>query len=333
MNPEPVDLPAIQYALIRWYGEHRRRLPWRETRDPYAVLVAEFMLQQTQVDRVLPKYHEFLQRFPTLQVLATAPTADVIRAWRPLGYNRRAINLQAIARQVVDQFGGQLPDDIDALRQLRGIGRYTAGAIACFAFGHQVAFIDTNIRRVLGRVLFGNSRPPERQLLKLATAAIPKGQAYDWHQALMDLGATICSAATPACKSCPLRLYCRWYGGHSLPTEARSTGHTIAEDQAPYQVEPSVLVLRPPPPSKRVKPRRSQLPFTGSKRFYRGRILALLCEVESGALSLNTLAACLGFALVNEGSEAVEALVGELAAEGLVQLIQPGSELIVKLPD
>ncbi|MGZ3673158.1 MAG: A/G-specific adenine glycosylase, partial [Ktedonobacterales bacterium] len=143
-------------ALLAWYAaQGRTHLPWRHTRDPYAVLVSEVMLQQTQVDRVLPKYQEFLSRFPTLEALAAAPTADVIIAWASLGYNMRAVRLQQIARQAVAEFGGALPDTLDTLMALKGIGRYTAGAIACFAFEQHVATVETNIRRVLWRVFRG----------------------------------------------------------------------------------------------------------------------------------------------------------------------------------
>ena len=143
-------------ALLAWYAaEGRTHLPWRETRDPYAILVSEIMLQQTQVERVLPKYREFLARFPTFAALAAEPVGEAIKAWAGLGYNQRAVRLHGIARQVVEEFGGQLPNTLDGLMALKGIGRYTAGAVACFAFGLPVATVDTNIRRVLWRVFRG----------------------------------------------------------------------------------------------------------------------------------------------------------------------------------
>ena len=147
---------AAWVRLLAWYAaEGRSHLPWRHTRDPYAVLVSEVMLQQTQVDRVLPKYREFLDRFPTLQALAAAPASEAIKAWAGLGYNMRAVRLHEIARQAVAEYGGELPAALDGLLALKGIGRYTAGAVACFAFGLPVATVDTNIRRVLWRVFRG----------------------------------------------------------------------------------------------------------------------------------------------------------------------------------
>src|SRR4051812_1029866 len=135
---------AIQSGLLRWFAENRRDLPWRHTRDPYAILVSEVMLQQTQVDRVIPYFRSFLERFPTVRDLAAAATADVITLWAGLGYNRRAVNLQRTARAVVDQHSGAFPSDPETLATLPGIGPYTAGAIACFAFEQDVAFLDTN---------------------------------------------------------------------------------------------------------------------------------------------------------------------------------------------
>ena len=210
----------VHVALLAWYAAAGRDLPWRHTRDPYAVLVSEIMLQQTQVERVLPKYRELVERFPTLAALAAAPTAEVIRAWAPLGYNVRAVRLREIAVQAVERFGGALPPTLEGLLGLKGIGRYTAGAVACFAFGLPVATVDTNIRRVLWRV-FRGVEPAEwpagqaaaRAWLALAEWALPgdPAGAYDWQQALMDLGATICAGRRPACERCPLAAECAAY--------------------------------------------------------------------------------------------------------------------------
>src|SRR6266478_8718544 len=158
-QPAPEQVVRGHSSLLQWYAAEQRDLPWRSTRDPYAILVSEIMLQQTQVDRVLPKYQQFLAMFPTLADLAAAPTADVISVWVPLGYNMRAVRLQSIARQVIAEYGGRIPDTIDGLLKLKGIGRYTAGAIACFAYSKQVATVDTNIRRVLHRIFLGLEYP------------------------------------------------------------------------------------------------------------------------------------------------------------------------------
>src|SRR5215210_6837684 len=168
---------AVRADILAWYRRTHRDLPWRHTRDPYHILVSEVMLQQTQVDRVIPKYRAFLQRFPTLADLAVAPAGEVIRAWAGLGYNRRALNLQRTAQAVRDEYGGKFPDTPEALRRLPGVGPYTAGAVACFAFEQDVAFMDTNIRRVIRRVFAGpeDDAPDmsERQLLALAATAVP----------------------------------------------------------------------------------------------------------------------------------------------------------------
>ncbi|HLW00444.1 MAG TPA: A/G-specific adenine glycosylase [Ktedonobacterales bacterium] len=213
--PADERVTQAQLLLLAWYERVGRKLPWRETNDPYAILVSEMMLQQTQVDRVLPKYREFLERFPTLAALAEAPTAEVIRAWAPLGYNMRAVRLQAIARQVVAEYQGQIPASVTELLKLKGVGRYTAGAIACFAYQQQVATVDTNIRRVLHRLFVGIEKPeaPPRDddAWELAEAVLPDGEAYRWNQALMDLGATVCTATTPTCETCPMQPMCCAY--------------------------------------------------------------------------------------------------------------------------
>src|SRR6266536_1503885 len=149
---ETEQLTRVHSYLLQWYAAEHRNLPWRSTHDPYAILVSEIMLQQTQVHRVLPKYEQFLVAFPTLADLASASTADVISVWVPLGYNMRAVRLQSIARQVMREYGGSIPNTIEELLKLKGIGRYTAGAIACFAYKKQVATVDTNIYRVLHRI-------------------------------------------------------------------------------------------------------------------------------------------------------------------------------------
>jgi A/G-specific adenine glycosylase len=205
----------FQRGLLGWYARNRRDLPWRATTDPYHILVSEIMLQQTQVERVVPKYHEFLERYPTLERLARARPAEVRRVWYPLGYNIRPVNLQGIARETLARYGGRLPDDASALRGMRGIGRYTAGAMLSFAFRRDAAVVDTNIRRVLGRVFLGPRRLArlrgQKAMWDLSEALLPKGRAYDWNQALMDFGATWCTARAPRCRPCPMRRYCASY--------------------------------------------------------------------------------------------------------------------------
>ncbi|HSF06164.1 MAG TPA: A/G-specific adenine glycosylase [Methylomirabilota bacterium] len=206
---------AFQRRLLAWYGKHGRDLPWRRTRNPYRVLVSEIMLQQTQVGRVIPKYHEFLRRYPTIERLAVAPVNEVRRLWYPLGYNARPVRLRQIARETLARYGGRLPDSDDRLRALPGIGRYTAGAILAFAYGRDAAVLDTNVRRVLRRVFVGNERARrlrgDRPFWELAARLVPRGRGYDFNQALMDFGATLCTARRPHCPKCPMQDLCRSY--------------------------------------------------------------------------------------------------------------------------
>jgi len=212
-KPDPRQRQWFRRRLLGWYGRHGRDLPWRETRDPYRVLVSEIMLQQTQVDRVLPKYHEWLERYPTFEALADASEKDVVRTWYPLGYNIRPRRLQAIARESVSRFDGTLPDDEVTLLSFKGIGAYTAGAVRSFAFGKRAAILDTNVARVLFRVFVGRgdsrSHAMKKRLWALSEAVLPHRHVYDFNQALMDMGATVCSARKPRCEVCPLSSGCR----------------------------------------------------------------------------------------------------------------------------
>ena len=210
--------PRFRRVLLRWYARHRRDLPWRRTRDPYLVLVSEIMLQQTQVERVIPKYHEFLARYPTLDALAAADVAEVRRTWYPLGYNIRPVRLHGIAREAVARYGGRLPEEDAALQALKGVGRYTAGAVRSFAYGQRAPILDTNVRRVLCRVFHGTDgrRVATRAMWDLAARLLPRHEVYDFNQALMDFGATWCTARKPLCLPCPMRRFCRsypWDGG------------------------------------------------------------------------------------------------------------------------
>jgi A/G-specific adenine glycosylase len=214
-RPQATTVRAFQRRLLTWYAEHGRDLPWRRTRDPYRVLVSEIMLQQTQVARVIPKYHEFLGRYPTIDALAAAEVTDVRRLWYPLGYNVRPVRLHQIARETVASYGGRLPDSAERLRALPGIGRYTAGAILSFAYGQDTAVLDTNVRRVLTRVFLGPRRARrlrgDRALWDLAAGLVPRSRGYDFNQALMDFGATWCTPRRPRCRPCPVRRLCASY--------------------------------------------------------------------------------------------------------------------------
>lgn len=210
--PPSGDRRWFRTRLLAWYRQHGRDLPWRRTDDPYHVLVSEIMLQQTQVDRVLPKYHEWLDRFPSLAALAAADESEVVKAWYPLGYNIRPKRLQSIARESVSRHNGQLPDDHATLLSFKGIGAYTAGAVMSFAFRKREAIVDTNVARVLFRIFVsrGNPKttPMKRHLWDLSRAVLPHRHVFDFNQALMDFGATVCTARNPKCPACPLKKRC-----------------------------------------------------------------------------------------------------------------------------
>ena len=227
----PVKPPSgFQDAILAWYDAEGRSLPFRATTDPYAILVSEVMAQQTQIARVGEAWAAFLAAFPTLHALADATPAEVLTAWRGLGYNRRALNLWRAARVVVEEHGGKLPRDVAALERLPGVGPYTARAVAAIAFGMPVGAVDTNVRRVLGRALTGSRDGlAGRELQRVADAAVPPERPADWTHALMDVGATFCRAS-PACDPCPARAWCRYAttGGadevpRRLPTERKES--------------------------------------------------------------------------------------------------------------
>jgi len=220
-SPAALPLPDsnrrrwFRQRLLDWYRKNGRSLPWRETTDPYHILVSEVMLQQTQVDRVLPKYHEWLERYPSFEALSHADETDVIRTWYPLGYNIRPRRLHAIARETMTRFDGALPDDESTLLSFKGIGEYTVGAVRSFAFGKRAAILDTNVARVLFRVFVGSGDPASHAMKKhlwaLSWAVLPHRHVFDFNQALMDFGATLCSARKPACTTCPMTRHCRSY--------------------------------------------------------------------------------------------------------------------------
>ncbi len=315
LEPAPRVLEDVHHRLLTWYAAAQRELPWRATGDPYAILVSEMMLQQTQVERVLPKFQQFLATFPTLAALAAAPTADVISAWVPLGYNMRAVRLQSIARQVIAAYDGCIPDSIEELLKLKGIGRYTAGAIACFAYRKQVATVDTNIRRVLHRIFLGLEYPAPRlndsQLLTLAEQVLPPGEAYNWNQALMDLGATICSSNNPQCTRCPVQESCKAFaelGQYSLfpAGDVFPQLRKVAEKKVGYQTRP----------------------FTSTNRYFRGRIVDLLRTVPAGQrMTLDALGPKIKPGFCADDLPWLQKIVAGLAKDGLLDYAGDGVRL------
>ncbi len=230
--PDPSRRRWFRRQLLAWYRRNGRSLPWRETRDPYHILVSEVMLQQTQVDRVLPKYREWLDRYPSFEALATAEESDAIKTWYPLGYNIRPRRLHAIAREAVERFDGRLPEDEETLRSFKGIGAYTAGAVRSFAFGKRAAILDTNVARVLFRVFVGKGEPKSHAMVKdlwqISWAVLPRRQVFDFNQALMDFGAIACSSRTPLCPECPMSKHCRAYPYTAPPIRKRQPKGSVS---------------------------------------------------------------------------------------------------------
>jgi A/G-specific adenine glycosylase len=245
---------ALEDEIVGWYDSNRRDLPWRQPGvGAWAVMVSEFMLQQTPVNRVLPAYAAWLARWPSAPALAGASPAEAVRQWDRLGYPRRALRLHAAATIITSKHGGEVPADIAALRELPGVGSYTAAAIAAFAYGQRHAVLDTNVRRVLARLMTGQQYPQNSLSVAeqaLAQSLLPPAadrRAATWSVALMELGALVCTATTPACPACPVRRNCTWHNAD------RPAG---------------------------IAPRR-QKPYQGSDREVRGRLLAVLREARA----------------------------------------------------
>lgn len=179
-------IQLFQKKILSWYKAHKRDLPWRHTRNPYYILISEVMSQQTQIRRVVPKYLAWIKRFPNLQKLADAPTSEVLRFWSGLGYNRRALYLQRLAKEIVTTYNGKFPQTEEILKKLPGIGEYTAQAVLCFAFGKEIAVVDTNVKKVIAVHFFDGEVPDAKIAKEVAMLLLPKGKAYEWNQALMD---------------------------------------------------------------------------------------------------------------------------------------------------
>jgi len=265
-------------ALRAWYAPRRRAYPWRGSHDQYAVWVSEVMLQQTQASRVVPAFRSFLRRFPTVHALAAASRRDVVREWGGLGYNRRAVRLSEAARAIVRDHGGRIPRETATLRELPGVGPYTAAAVASLGFGQAVAVVDTNVRRVVARVLVGidGHEAPARQVWALADAWLDRDDPITWNQAVMDLGREVCRP-NPRCDACPLARVCRFRLAGAVPGRGSSR----------------------------------QGPFEGSGRQVRGAVVRALRSRSS--LTRTRLADETGFP-----PERIDAAVATLTADGLV---------------
>jgi A/G-specific adenine glycosylase len=270
--------------LLDWWEGRGRDLPWRRTRDPWAILVSEVMLQQTQVERVVPRWSAFLERFPSAPACAARPAGEVLGEWAGLGYNRRAVDLWRAAVAVVDHHGGRFPTTLDGLLALPGVGPYTARAVLAIAFGRPVAALDTNIRRVLDRAL-GPLPLGARELQAAADGFVPDGQAAPWTHALMDIGATICRKRDPICATCPILAMCRSAGTVVTPARAAPRRHA----EAPAR-------------------------FESTSRWLRGRILDRLRDAQGHAwIELDG-------PIGEHASEAVQAALTALGSEGLIEV-------------
>jgi len=207
-SESPEDVASFRAALLAFYDVNGRDLPWRGSSDPYAILVSEIMAQQTRVETVVPYYHRWMERFPTVEVLARAPEDDVLKAWEGLGYYSRARNLHRAAKVVRESHGGRLPDTALGLRDLPGVGPYTAGAVASIAFARAEPAVDGNVRRVYAR-LFDEPAPSAQQVTRWASEVVDPGRPGDFNQSLMELGATVCTPRGPRCEVCPVATWCR----------------------------------------------------------------------------------------------------------------------------
>lgn len=270
---------SIADALLDWGVPRLRDLPWRATRDRWAVLVSEVMAQQTQVSRVVPKWTQFMREYPTPADCASAPLSDLLRLWSGLGYPRRCRNLHESAKLMVSRHGGTVPSDLLELQRLPGIGPYTARAVLAFADGVDVAVVDTNVARVLARV---SGQPLKaRRSQEIADEVLPRGRAWEWNQVLMDFGAEVCTARNPDCASCPIHDHCQWSDG-----DDPATG--------------SALTSKPQPR------------FDGSDRQARGRLIRRLA---AGSLQRDEVVAVMSLA----GDEPrADRLLDSLVRDGLV---------------
>jgi A/G-specific adenine glycosylase len=291
-GPLPPLAPEARAAVLRWYDDRGRTLAFRGTRDPYAILVSEVMAQQTQISRVVEAWAAFLDQFPTIAALAAATPADVLRAWRGMGYDRRALNLRRAAQVIVEDHGGRVPADVAALERLPGIGPYTARAVASIAFGQRVGAVDTNVRRVLGRTLAGAMGPalPGARLQAIADDAVDPERPADWTHAVMDLGATVCRPANPRCGDCPLATWCRF----------ALDGAADVTTAAPHS-------SRPPSP-----------PFAATTRWLRGRILDRLRAADGATWTI------VDEPIGGHDAAAVRSALVALARDGVIEIDADG---------
>ncbi len=291
--------------VLSWYRKHQRALLWRTTTDPYEILVSEVMLQQTQVSRVQEKLPLFLETFPSVAALAMAKKSDVLRAWQGMGYNSRAVRLRDMARKIEREFEGVVPTDITTLRSLPGVGPYTSHAVACFALKQRVPVVDVNIRRVLSRVVWKmrsvSDTRSENDVWDIAASILPRN-AYQWNQALMDLGSTICTARKPLCDACPVSAHCA----------SRNMRGNVASHAA----------------SKRGEPMFDGIP----QRIWRGKIVETLRYLKGREhISLHNLGRSIRRSFHRDEAPWLASVVERLRSDGLVDVRQTGRTMFISL--
>ena len=295
---EPVVDPVLRDAILAWYDASGRELAFRATSDPYAVLVSELMAQQTQAARAAEAWTSWMARFPSVEALASAPVADVLRAWAGLGYNRRAVHLHRAAKVIVAEHGGSVPSSVEALEALPGVGPYTARAVAAIAFGEPVGAVDVNVKRVLGRIVVGGPEGLAASSMQaVADAAVPLDRAGAWTHALMDVGQRVCRPRRPNCADCPAIAWCAYAAG----------------------VRPAAVAT-----GGRAGSRRPEPAFESTNRWLRGRIVERARDAD-GWTRFDT-------AIGEHGPGAVRAAVLALARDGLLDARDTPTGLEARLP-
>ncbi len=301
------NLSTLHKQVLGWYRKHRRGFLWRKTTDPYEILVSEIMLQQTQVSRVQEKLPVFLKSFPDFRTLAKATKAEVIRAWRGMGYNNRAVRLNEMAKIVVEEYHSKLPSTIEMLEELPGIGKYTSHAVSCFGFRKRVPVVDVNIRRVLSRLFWKMKRPnelkSEKEIWKFAEAVLPR-DAYTWNQALMELGGRYCKAGKPKCNECPVEQYC----------SSQQLGRMKTE--------------------RRISSTKEKRWYGLPNRIWRGKIVEALRNVNGqGSITLHQLGKTIKPGFTRNETIWLESLVKQLSKDGIAQLFKSNKTLNVALAE
>ena len=290
--------PALRDAVLAWYDATGRELAFRATADPYAVLVSELMAQQTQAARAAEAWTTWMARFPSVEALASAPVADVLRAWAGLGYNRRAVHLHRAARAIVAEHGGRVPSSVSELEALPGVGPYTARAVAAIAFGEPVGAVDVNVKRVLGRIVAGGPEGLSASSMQaLADASVPRDRAGAWTHALMDVGQRVCRPRRPNCADCPAIAWCAYAAG----------------------VRPMAVT-----DGTRASVRRPEPAFESTNRWLRGRIVERARDAHGWT--------AFDVAIGEHGPGAVRAAVIALARDGLLDIRETPSGLEARLP-